>query len=87
MLSGLHLLEARPNFQLAGLILLYGAFDFVGLPQTKNHKNGIILGPNDMDNFFNAYCPGLSTDQLKDPKLSPFYADLNALKLPPALFM
>ena len=33
-----------------------------------------------------AFCPGMSMEQLKAPEVSPFYANLNEIKLPPALF-
>ena len=37
--------------------------------------------------YFNVFLPGKSPEERRDPAISPFYADLNSMKLPPALFL
>ena len=39
-----------------------------------------------MQHFCEAFLPGTTPDQRKDPAISPFYQDLTGMKLPPALF-
>ena len=39
-----------------------------------------------MIKYMDAFLPGVSPEDRKDPSMSPFYEDLTSLKLPPALF-
>ena len=81
-----HLLETRPQHHLAGLILNFGAYDLTFLPMAKNFEQPLVLTPQIMDHFIEAFLPGMSMEQRKDPSISPFYKDLRGLKLPSALF-
>ena len=33
-----------------------------------------------------AYCPGMTQEQKRNPKISPLYQNMSKFKLPPALF-
>ena len=56
------------------------------LPNTFTFKPKLVLTKDAMDNYIKAVCPGMSQKDLKAPEISPLYADLGAMKLPPALF-
>ena len=56
------------------------------LPQAINFKDTLVLDTNTMQHFIDAFTPGMTVEERKDPKISPFYADLTGLKLPPAIF-
>jgi len=76
----------RPKFHLAGLVLNFGAYDLTSLPMARNFKEPLVLTPEIMAHFLDAFLPGISIEQRKDPSISPFYKDLRGLKLPSALF-
>ena len=89
VLTCFHLLSSRPNFAFHGLILNFGAYDLSGfLPQTWNFRKAepLILDVEIMQHFIAAYLPGKSVEQRRDWRISPFFADLKSMKLPPALF-
>lgn len=88
LLTYLHLTKSRPDFHLSGLVLNYGAFDISFLPMVKNFKkrDTLVLDREVMEHFRDAFCPGMSLEQLRDPAVSPFYADLCGLQLPPTVF-
>ena len=88
VLTLFHLLSAKPSFHLSGLVLNFGAFDLSFLPQARNFSKPVtlILDYDIMEHFIEAFLPGLTPDQRKDPSMSPMYRDLTALKLPSALF-
>ena len=88
MLTFFHLLSARPKFRFSGVLLHYGAFDLSFLPSIHNFKKPttLILDKAMMEHFVQAFCPGMSNEQLRDPSVSPFYQNLNGLELPPTLF-
>ncbi|MCJ1249338.1 hypothetical protein MMC30_006561 [Trapelia coarctata] len=86
VLTTFHLLETRPQFHLAGLVLNFGAYDLTLLPMAKNFDQPLVLTPKIMDYFLEAFLPGIPMEQRKDPSISPFYKDLRGLKLPSALF-
>ncbi|MCJ1478692.1 hypothetical protein MMC13_007373 [Lambiella insularis] len=86
ILSTFHLLKTRPAFQLAGLVCNYGVYDLSFLPQTRNFSKPLVLNREIVGHFVKAFLPGRSTEERKDPAISPFYQDLSGLKLPPALF-
>ena len=52
----------------------------------RYYAKPLVLTPDIMDKYMEAFLPGLSPDQRKDPSISPFYKDLTGLKLPSALF-
>jgi acetyl esterase/lipase len=63
--------------------LVYGAYDLSMTPSQKKFGNQrLVLRTLDMEQFTAAYLPG--HNDLRDPDISPLYADLNGL--PPALF-
>lgn len=82
-----HLLKARADFAFKGLVLNYGAYQLGGwLPQVYNFNLPLVLDEEIMDHFNEAFLPGKSAAETRDPMISPFYADLTKLRLPPALF-
>lgn len=87
-LSALTLLRLRdlhgaPDaFRAANLV--YGVFDLSGTPSRRRMSDGVILTDTNMRWFSDNFLPGLEGDQLRDPAISPLYADLTGL--PPALF-
>lgn len=86
-----HLLETRPQFRFAGLLFNYGCFDISGfLPQAWHFDAGLVLDVEIMQKFTEAYQPGTTQEQRRDPKISPLFKNLNELGekgvLPPALF-
>lgn len=88
MLTYLHLARSKPDFRLGGLVLNYGVFDLSFLPQIYNFnsRDTLILDKELMEHYREAFCPGMSLEQLRDPAVSPFYYDLTGLQLPPAMF-
>ncbi len=46
----------------------------------------LVLDYDIMKHFMEAFLPGVTPEQRKDPSISPFYKDLTGLKLPSALF-
>ncbi|KAL8935200.1 MAG: hypothetical protein Q9216_005543 [Gyalolechia sp. 2 TL-2023] len=89
MLTYIHLARWRPEFRLSGLVLNYGVFDLSFLPQAQNFKKRgtLILDRELMEHYREAFCPGMSLEQLRDPSVSPFYYDFGDLELPPAMFV
>ena len=88
MFTYFHLLSTRPKFQFSGLVLHYGAYDMSFLPSVHTFKkpSTLILDKEIMEHYREAFCPGMSIEQLRDPSVSPFYQDLKGLNLAPALF-
>lgn len=94
MLVALHLLnhadEKYSSFQFKGLILSFGAYDLSWNPSAINLKKPVplVLDLEIMTKFRDVCCPGMTSDQCKNPNISPLYADLEHLrgKLPPAWF-
>lgn len=91
LVTALHLLRTQPNFSLRGLLLHFGCYDLSMLPQARNFKRAgpLVLDPDIMERFTNAFLPDSSKEERRDPAVSPFYADFNEFgraKLPPALF-
>lgn len=87
--TALHLVNARPNFAFKGLVLNYGVYDLAGLlPQAYHFKLPLVLDFEIMTKFIEAYTPGMTLAQKRNPDISPLFADLASLrgKLPPALF-
>jgi len=68
----------------AGANLVYGAYDLAGTPSQITWSRGNLILDRDVMAWFNGhYLDGLDVD-LRDPDLSPLYADLTGM--PPALF-
>lgn len=87
-MTGLQLLKSRPNFSLKGLVYVYGAFNLAHwFPSISNFGKSLILDHKIMDAFQNAFLPNITVEQRADPTISPFYANLQGLKLPPAIFL
>ena len=82
----LHLLDTKPQFKLSGVVLNFGVYDLSFLPQARNFHKPLFLSPKLMQQFVNAFLPGMSPEERRDPSISPFFRDLNGMKLPPALF-
>jgi acetyl esterase/lipase len=72
----------RDAFRAANLV--YGAFDLSGTPSRRLIADTLILTDSNMNWFTENFLPGLDAEQLRDPSISPLYADLAGL--PPALF-
>jgi acetyl esterase len=64
--------------------LVYGAFDLSGTPSRRRTGDWLILTDSNMRWFTENFLPGRDAEQLRDPSISPLYADLRGL--PPALF-
>ena len=94
-LTAFHLMRSRPAHRLAGLILHFGIFDLtLNMPQIANATRPLVIDLERMQRFINAYTPGMSTEERRNPAISPMYEDMQALalsspqkSLPPALFM
>ncbi len=57
------------------------------LPQLRNTSKPLaVLTPDITREFVNAFLPNTTPEERRDPSISPFYADLSNMKLPPALF-
>jgi acetyl esterase/lipase len=102
-LTVLHLLEKRPEFSLAGVCLTYGIFDLSLLPSARTWTNPLITDTDSVKHYFDAYLPNLSSDERRDPAISPIYHPIFQYRgsvlaskdpyatqkphLPPALFL
>lgn len=68
-----------------GANLVYGAFDLSMTPSQRSWGDrNLVLSTPIMAWFYDCFLPGLTTDERRDPDISPLYADLAGL--PPALF-
>jgi acetyl esterase len=69
----------------AGANLVFGVFDLSGTPSCKQFGDRpLVLTDSTMTWFSRSYLPGYDTDAMRDPDVSPLYADLR--DMPPALF-
>ncbi|KAL4780333.1 Alpha/Beta hydrolase protein [Aspergillus varians] len=94
VISALHLLGSRPSHALSGLVLQYGFYDLsLGLPTLATSTRPLMVNHASLLRLTNAYLPGLSTEERKDPSISPLFTNLPALVagstngLPPAIFV
>jgi acetyl esterase/lipase len=89
-LTALHLLHSPKyfSFKLRGLLLHYGCYDLSCAPTIYNFKPSrtLLIDATTVRTHLADFCPGMSMEDLKNPNLSPLYADLAGLQLPPALF-
>jgi acetyl esterase len=68
-----------------GANLVFGIFDLGGTPTQRGvPERADILTAELIEYFADLFTPGRSTDERRDPDISPLYADLR--DLPPALF-
>jgi acetyl esterase/lipase len=80
----LHLRESGLTDRVAGMNLTYGIYDLSGTPSARNlGPEPLVLSARAMDRFHDAYAPGRDHEGLRDPAISPLYADVAGL--PPAL--
>ena len=57
------------------------------LPHLRNISKPLgVLTPDVTREFLNAFLPNTTLEERRHPSISPFYADLSNMKLPPALF-
>jgi acetyl esterase/lipase len=73
MQTFLHLLVARPAFSFQGVVLVYGLFDWSLLPSCNNWSTPLIMGEENVQRFREAYLGDRSTEDLRDPAISPIY--------------
>lgn len=80
--------QCRAKFRLKALLLHYGTYSFQWQPSMRNFRREptLVLDEKIMDHFRAAYLPDSTQEQLTSPLLSPFFANLRGLDLPPALF-
>lgn len=90
VLTAIHLRRSAQfaDFNLKGLFLHFGVYDLSGLPQFYNFapSRPLLIALDSIQPQIAAFCPGLTSSQLKDPDISPLYEQLSELNLPPALF-
>jgi acetyl esterase/lipase len=92
VLVALHLVQSSKNqhssFSFKGLLLHFGAYDLSWTPSVYNFKKPetLVLDRDLMDHFIEVFLPGMTHEEKKHPSVSPLYANLMGLKLPPALF-
>ena len=81
-------MKARPSFAFAGLVLNFGVFDMSMLPFLRNITRSLAIINKDIVNaYIEAFLPDTTAEQRRNPAISPFYADLYNLALPPAVFL
>jgi acetyl esterase len=80
----LHLRDHGSIGRVAGINLTYGIYDLSGTPSARARgAETLVLSHEASERFHDAYVPGRDPEQLRDPAISPLYADLAGL--PPAL--
>ncbi|RSL45340.1 hypothetical protein CEP54_014314 [Fusarium duplospermum] len=79
--------ERYPRFNLQGLLLHYGAFSLHWQPGTRHFRRtpALVFHEEAMTRFRSAYLPGEDPASHTLPDVSPFYAELSGLHLPPLL--
>lgn len=86
MLTALRLREQGLLGTVAGLLLTYGVYDLSGTPSSRNRSGEtLVLSARASEQFHDLYVPGHTDESLRDPAISPLYADLAGL--PPALLL
>jgi acetyl esterase len=78
-LAALHLRDAGTINRVAGLVFTYGVFDLSGTPSSRNRGDALVLTERATHEFHELYLPGRSPEDLRDPSISPLYADLTGL--------
>jgi acetyl esterase/lipase len=72
--------------RVAGLNLVFGVYDWGRSPSQRGvrpHDGPDVLDPEGIEFFTEAYLPGRTNDERRDPAISPLFADLRGM--PPAL--
>jgi acetyl esterase/lipase len=72
--------------RVAGMNLVFGVYDWGASPSQlglRPHDGPDVLDPEGIAFFTEAYLPGRTNDERRDPAVSPLYADLRGM--PPAL--
>lgn len=90
----LHLLQHKDavmaNFRFKGLLLHFGCYDMTFTPNVYTFRKPevLVLDRDIMEHYRDVFLPGMSLEEMKNPEISPLYADLERLrgKLPSALF-
>jgi acetyl esterase/lipase len=88
-LTAFHLLRTFPTTPCPTLLLHFGAYDLSFLPQCFTFgPESAILDLQKMNRFTDSFLHGTSAAQRKDPKISPFYENIEAFRgrIPKALF-
>ena len=91
-LTALHLLQHKEtrysSLRLKGLLLHFGAYDLTFTPQAYTFKKPVplILDLDLLQHYIEVFLPGMSFADKQRAEVSPLFADLYGLKLPPALF-
>lgn len=63
-------------------------YDMSMLPFIRNITRPLaVINKKIVQEYIQAFLPNTSPEQRRDPSISPFYADLFSMKLPPALFL
>lgn len=91
LLTTLHLLQAskHASHKLKGIIPNYPLTDASHLPATKNLSKSpsLVLDERLLEEYIKTFLPkNMSLEDRKSPSISPLYAELRGLRLPPALF-
>jgi len=95
-LTAFHLIKSHSqNIKLAGLVFIFGHFDLTNaLPSASTFTRPLLINNRSIQVFIDAYTPGMSVSERRNPDISPLYADMHALakqsaggKLPPAVFV
>src|SRR6185295_11290517 len=66
--------------RISGLNLVFGVYDWGRSPSQRGlrpHDGPDVLDPEGIRFFTDAYLPGLTPDERRDPGISPLYADLH----------
>ncbi|KAK0738838.1 Alpha/Beta hydrolase protein [Schizothecium vesticola] len=91
--TAFHLLRARPDLDLAGLVFPFGHFDLtLNLPSVAGFERPLVISREVLERFVEAYTPGMTVEERRNPLVSPLYEDFGirgerTVKLPPALFL
>ncbi|KAK2606242.1 hypothetical protein QQS21_003290 [Conoideocrella luteorostrata] len=92
-LTAFHLLRTRPAHRIAGIIFPFGQFDLtLNLPKMSSFQRPLIINREIMQQFRDAYTPGMAPADRRNPLVSPLYDDIEGLSrvqgsLAPALFI
>jgi acetyl esterase/lipase len=85
----LHLRKELSSFHLKGVVLNYGMYDLTfSHPLIVNANDAFIVTQQALESTTDAFVLSTTLESRRDPRISPFYADLQTLgPLPRALFI
>ncbi|PKS05154.1 hypothetical protein jhhlp_008521 [Lomentospora prolificans] len=92
-LTTFHLLRSGPNHRLSGVVLPCGQFNLtLNLSKMSSFKQPLAIDRESMQRFADAWTPGMTIEERRNPLISPLYDDMEGLaqatgSLPPALFL